>query len=73
MKRDVIAYSVFTILTVLVAFILIQSNKLSDEQLFGLAINNSDVSFCAKIKPDTMVNADETETKVNLQSQLMIK
>ena len=73
MKRDVIAYSVFILATVLVAFILIQSNKLSDEQLFGLAINNSDVSFCAKIKPDTMVNADETETKVNIQGMAVLK
>ena len=73
MKKDAIIYSVFILATVLVSFVLIQSNKASDEELFGLAINNGDVGFCAKIKPDTMINADETETKVNIQGMTVLK
>ncbi|MBW2984550.1 hypothetical protein KY361_05515 [Candidatus Woesearchaeota archaeon] len=74
MKKDVITYSVYIIATILVAFILIQTNKVSDQELFELALNRSDVSFCSRINPDIKINGEErTDTKISIQGFAVLR
>lgn len=74
MKRDAIIYSVFIIATVLVAFVLIQSNKVSDEELFESALNDSDVSLCAKIDPDVTIDCQgKSDTKIDIQGYAILR
>jgi hypothetical protein len=72
MKKEKIVYSVFIIATLVVAFVLIQANKVSDQELFELALNKSDVGFCAKIKDDAKANYNG-DTKVKIQGMAIVR
>ena len=72
MKKEHIAYAVFIIATLIVGFVLVQTTKASDKELFELALNNSDVSFCSKINSKAKLAEDST-TQVKIQGMTVLK
>jgi hypothetical protein len=72
MKKEQIAYSVFIIATIVVAFILTLTLRDSDQRLFELALNNSDVGFCSKINLRAKLAEDST-TEVKIQGMVVLK
>ena len=75
MKRDAIVYSVFIIATILVGVILVNEKYyVSDQELFELALNRSDVSFCSRINPEIKINGEErTDTKISIQGFAVLR
>jgi hypothetical protein len=72
MKKEHIVYSIFIIATVVVAFVLTQTLKDSDQKLLELALNDSDVSFCSRINPKSMLKEDSS-TQVKIQGMTVLK
>ncbi|MBW2980627.1 hypothetical protein KY360_04375 [Candidatus Woesearchaeota archaeon] len=73
MKKDTLVYLLFIIATIAVAFILVQSNKVSGEELFGMALNKSEASYCTKIKADYEVDSEEYSAKVKIQGMAVLR